>query len=236
MAGFLRVVRSLALLLARIGLGGVLILHGWRRWHELGMDSQIAYLRTFATPFANYAAWGGTIVELVGGIFLIVGALVPLVAAVVVAEQVLIIAYTNWYKHWNLTEVHGTQATWNGGYEYNVILGLLALLLVVYGSGAVGVDRLFRRRNKDEAEDDQEPEPRQRLERRMDSRPAAPTTPPRSTPTSSSTPSSTPRSTGTPPTASTRTSSGTAPSGNTAPGNTSSGSENITDTLIRPRS
>jgi putative oxidoreductase len=236
MAGFLRVVRSLALLLARIGLGGVLILHGWRRWHELGMDSQIAYLRTFATPFANYAAWGGTIVELVGGIFLIVGALVPLVAAVVVAEQVLIIAYTNWYKHWNLTEVHGTQATWNGGYEYNVILGLLALLLVVYGSGAVGVDRLFRRRNKEEAEDDQEPEPRQRLERRMDSRPAAPTTPPRSTPTSSSTPSSTPRSTGTPPTASTRTSSGTAPSGNTAPGNTSSGSENTTDTLIRPRS
>jgi putative oxidoreductase len=228
MAGFLRVVRSLALLLARIGLGGVLILHGWRRWHDLGMDSQIAYLRTFATPFANYAAWGGTIVELVGGIFLIVGALVPLVAAVVVAEQVLIIAYTNWYKHWNLTEVHGTQATWNGGYEYNVILGLLALLLVVYGSGAVGVDRLFRRRNKDEADDDQEPEPRQRLERRMDARPATPA-PTRSTPTSSSTPTSAPRSAGTPPTASARTSSANA-SGNAS-------SENTTeDTLIRPRS
>lgn len=181
MAGFLRVVRSVALLLARVGLGGILILHGWRRWQQLGMDSQIAYLRTFATPFANYAAWGGTIVELVGGIFLIVGALVPLVAAVVVAEQVLIIAYTSWYKGWSLTDVHGAQATWAGGWEYNVILGLLALVLVVHGSGAIGVDRLFRRKNKDaEAEQTQpEAEQRQRLTRRMEPapRPAGPSSP-----------------------------------------------------------
>ncbi|WP_195909033.1 DoxX family protein [Microlunatus sp. Gsoil 973] len=212
MAGFLRVVRSLVLLLARIGLGGILILHGWRRWQEQGMDSQIAYLRTFATPFANYAAWGGTIIELVGGIFLIVGALVPLVAAVVVAEQVLIIAYTSWYKGWNLAEVNGGQATWNGGWEYNVILGLLALLLVVYGSGAVGVDRLFRRRTKDEGEDAQpEPEPRQRLERRTEPRPATP-----ATSTGTGTPSTAPPSTR-------DRSTGPAPS------------ENTTDTLIRPR-
>lgn len=180
MAGFLRVVRSLALLLARVGLGGILILHGWRRWHQLGMDSQIAYLRTFATPFANYAAWGGTAVELVGGIFLVLGALVPLAAAAVVAEQVLIIAYTSWYKGWSLTTVHGTQATWAGGWEYNVILGLLALLLVVHGSGAVGVDRLFRRRTKDEEADaEPEPEQRQRLNRQLGQtqRPVGPTSP-----------------------------------------------------------
>lgn len=195
MAGFLRVVRSLALLLARVGLGGILILHGWRRWHDLGMGSQIAYLKTFATPFPNYAAWGGTIVELVGGIFLVVGALVPLAAAAVVAEQVLIIAYTSWYKGWSLTDVHGNQTTWAGGWEYNVILGLLALLLVVHGSGAIGVDRLFRRRNKaDEAgaEADAEPEPeqRQRLNRQLGptARPAGPTSPnpaPRPTPAAS---------------------------------------------------
>jgi putative oxidoreductase len=163
MAGFLSVVRSLALLLARIGLGGILILHGWRRWQQLGMGSQIAYLRTFHTPLPTYAAWGATVLELVGGVFLIVGALVPLVAAAVVAEQVLIIVYTNWYRGWNLTNGNETQATWNGGYEYNIILGLLALVLVVFGSGAIGVDRLFRRRRKTDEEVETEPEPEQRV-------------------------------------------------------------------------
>lgn len=180
MAGFLRVVRSLALLLARVGLGGILVLHGWRRWQQQGIDSQIAYLKQYATPFASYAAWGGTILELVGGIFLIVGALTPLVAAAVVAEQVLIIAYTSWYKNWNLTDVDGQQATWNGGWEYSVTLALLALLLVVHGSGGIGVDRLFRRRKKDDEETaESEPEPRQRLERRTEpgSRSAGPASP-----------------------------------------------------------
>ena len=187
MAGFLRVVRSLALLLARIGLGGILILHGWRRWHQLGMHSQIAYLQTFATPFAGYAAWGGTAVELVGGLFLILGVLTPLAAAAVVAEQVLIIAYTSWYKGWSLTDVHGTQASWAGGWEYNVIIGVLALLLVTHGSGAVGIDRLFRRRRTEGADEvADEPQPRQRLERRIEPAGRSSTTPARTT-TSTST-------------------------------------------------
>jgi putative oxidoreductase len=234
MARFLTVVRSLALLLARIGLGGILILHGWRRWHQQGIDSQINYLHTFATPFATYAAWGGTAVELIGGLFLIVGALVPLAAAVVVAEQVLIVAYTSWYKGWSLTHVSGTQTTWVGGWEYNVVIGLLALLFVVYGSGAIGIDRLFRRKKKDADEADagatgsgssgssttpqqsgqQQPGQRQRLERRME--PAERSTAAGTATTGSSAPSSNP----TP-------SSGSTPS--------ASGSNAATDTLIRPR-
>jgi putative oxidoreductase len=142
MSAFLQVLRDLALLLARIGLGWILIMHGWRRWQELGIASQADYLRQFGTPYAEYAAWGATIIELVGGIFLIVGALTPLVAAAVLVEQVLIIAYTNWYKGLRLTAADGS---WAGGYEYNVVIGLLALLLLVYGSGRFGVDRLFRR-------------------------------------------------------------------------------------------
>jgi putative oxidoreductase len=156
MSGFLRVLRDLALLLSRIGLGGILIMHGWRRWQEQGINSQVAYLQQFGTPFPTYAAWGATILELVGGLFLIVGALTPLVAAAVVAEQVLIIAYTNWYKGLALTNLEGQ---WTGGYEYNIILGLLALLLTVYGSGRIGVDRLFRRNKPDDDDLDDDPTP-----------------------------------------------------------------------------
>ena len=145
MAGFVQIARDLALLLARVGLGLVLILHGWRRWQVLGVDSQVDYLRRFGTPFAEYAAWGGTLLELIGGVFLIVGALTPLVAAVVVVEQVLIIAYTSWSNHFFLNSVQDGAVTWRGGYEYNLVIGLLALLLVVFGSGRIGIDRLFRR-------------------------------------------------------------------------------------------
>ena len=209
MAGFLKVVQSLALLLARIGLGGILILHGWRRYHDQGMASQVAYLHTFATPYANYAAWGGTAVEVVGGLFLILGLLTPVAAAAVVAEQVLVIAYTSWYKGWSLTDVHGTQVTWAGGWEYNVIIGVLALLLVTHGSGAVGIDRLFRRQPTDDAEEvAAEPQPRQRLERRNDLGTGYP-----STSSSPSTSASTPPRTGS---------------------NTDS-NEAVSDTLIRTR-
>jgi putative oxidoreductase len=61
-------------------------------------------------------------------------------------EQVLIIAYTSWYKNWNLLNSDGS---YNGGYEYNVALGLLGLLFFVMGGGAFAVDRLFRRKKTD---------------------------------------------------------------------------------------
>lgn len=150
MARFLQVVRDLALLLARVGLGWVLIMHGIRRWQDQGIDSQIAYLEQFATPFPTYAAWGGTLLEIVGGIFLIVGALTPLVAAAIVVEQVLIVLYTSWYKSFYINKVSGDTVTWQGGYEYSVVIALLALLLVVYGSGRIGIDRLFRRRKPED--------------------------------------------------------------------------------------
>jgi putative oxidoreductase len=154
MSTALRVLRDLALLAARLGLGGILILHGWLRWQGpgQGVQKQIDYLSQFGTPYPRYAAWGAIVLELVGGIFLVVGALTPVVAIAVLVEQVLIIAYTNWYKGPDLVTGDGTYA---GGYEYNLTLALLALLLAVFGAGRISVDGLFRRRKPEvEADDD----------------------------------------------------------------------------------
>ena len=142
MSKLLQVLRDIALLIARVGLGGILIAHGWRRWQVLKIPSQIAYLQQFGTPYPAVAAWGATILELVGGIFLIVGALTPLIALAVVAQQVLTICYTNWFKEPYLLNAQGGYV---GGYEYNVALGLLALLFLVFGAGRASIDRLFRR-------------------------------------------------------------------------------------------
>jgi len=142
MRQFLQVLRDLALLLARVGLGGILIAHGWRRWQVQGIQQQIDYLSQFGTPYPQVAAWGAILLELVGGIFLVVGALTPLVALAVLAQQVLTICYTNYYKGPYLLNASGGYA---GGYEYNVSLGLLALLLLVFGAGRASIDQLFRR-------------------------------------------------------------------------------------------
>ena len=152
MASFLSFLQSFGLLIARLGLGGILLLHGWIRWNA-GVQSQIDYLTQFRTPYAEVVAWGAIIFELAGGVLLIAGALTRLVGLGVLIEQILIICYTNWYK-WPPTLLN-PDGTYKGGYEYNVALGVLGLLLFVMGAGAVSIDRLFRRKKPAEVEDDE---------------------------------------------------------------------------------
>src|SRR4030095_14127852 len=152
MSSFLNFLQNFGLLIARLGLGGILLLHGWMRWNA-GIQRQIDYLSQFRTPYAEVAAWGAIIFELVGGVLLIVGALTRLVGLGVLIEQILIIAYTKWYK-WPPTLLNA-DGTYKGGYEYNVALGLLGLLLFVMGGGAVSIDRLFRRKKPADDEADE---------------------------------------------------------------------------------
>lgn len=152
MSKLLSFLRSVALLIARVALGGILIAHGWERWQVRKIDSQIQYLQQYGVPYPDWAAWGATIFELIGGIFLIVGALTPLVALVVLVEQVLIISWISWRNDLYLLNTDNTYA---GGYEYSVALAALALLLTVFGAGAMSIDRLFRR--KKPSVDEEEP-------------------------------------------------------------------------------
>jgi len=156
MSTTLQVLRDLALLIARLGLAAILILHGWIRWQGpgQGVQKQIDYLNQFGIPYPATTAWGAITVEIVGGLFLAVGALTPLAALAVLVEQILIIAYTNWYKGPDLLKSDGTYA---GGYEYNLALGLIAMLLMVFGAGRISVDRLFRRTNVEGEKDDDLP-------------------------------------------------------------------------------
>lgn len=156
MSTTIQVLRDLALLIARLGLAAILILHGWIRWQGpgQGVQRQIDYLSQFGIPYPAAAAWGAITVEIIGGLFLAVGALTPLAALAVLVEQILIIAYTNWYKGPDLLNSDGTYA---GGYEYNVALGLIAMLLMVFGAGRISVDRLFRRTKVEAEEDDDLP-------------------------------------------------------------------------------
>ncbi|HEY5820482.1 MAG TPA: DoxX family protein [Propionibacteriaceae bacterium] len=151
MATFIKFLQDFGLLIARIGLGAILLLHGWLRWQGegQGVAKQVEYLNQFGTPYPEVAAWTAIIFELVGGIFLIVGALTPLVGIGIVVQQVLTIAYTNWFEIVNVASAR----PYNPAFELNITLGLLGLVFVVFGAGKVSIDRLFRK--KSTTEDDE---------------------------------------------------------------------------------
>ena len=150
MSRFVSFWRSFALLVARLGLGGIMILHGAHRY-QAGISSQVAYLTQFSTPYPKIAAYGATSFEIAGGIFLILGALTPLVGLGVLVQQVLTILWTSYYKGPDLLNADGT---YNGGFEYSVALGLLGLLFFVLGGGVVSLDRVFRRKKTVDEVDD----------------------------------------------------------------------------------
>ncbi len=153
MTSFLRVIRDLVLLIVRIAFGVLMIANGWRRWQLQGLQSQVDFLNLFAVPHPVYVSWTVIIVELVGGIFLIVGAITPIVALLFAIEQGLTIAYLSFYHRTPTTLAGGRVVE---GWEYNGALAAVALLLLVYGAGRVSVDQLFRRNKSDDdvAEDD----------------------------------------------------------------------------------
>lgn len=146
--------QSFALLIARLGTGGILLLHGITHW--TGANQGVANLTTryaeVGAPYANVGAWTTIVFELVGGVFLIVGALTRFVGVGLVVLSVLSISYFSYYRGPDLVNADGTL---NGGYEYDVALGLLGLLFFAFGAGAVSIDRLFKRKKTAEETEDE---------------------------------------------------------------------------------
>lgn len=153
MNAFTRVLHDITLLLIRIGLGGLMFWHGFTRWLLTpdGVTKYVDYLGQFAVPYPIYASWGVTILGLRRRHLLDPRRLTRIVALLALVQQALSISYTNYWRGPNLLDQAGTYV---GGWEYNVTLGLLALVLVAFGPGRAAIDRLFRRPKDAEAEDD----------------------------------------------------------------------------------
>ncbi len=141
MRAFIKVVQDIGLLVARVALGLVLVGHGWHRFQS-GMGASADMLAQYGLPQPQLFAWGATVLEVLGGALLVFGLLTPVVAAAVVAEQVVLIAWVKWRNGLWLA---------SDGVEYPAILAVLALVLVVFGAGRTGVDALFLRGKKPSA-------------------------------------------------------------------------------------
>jgi putative oxidoreductase len=133
-----------ALIAARITLAWIFIYHGSRRlfgWfggpglHQSGLYfANTAHLH----PGELFAVMGGFI-EFAGGIALAIGLLSRLAGAGIFVDMMMAIITVTW--------ANGINATGGkSGYELNLALGVLALVVAFFGAGRFSVDALIERR------------------------------------------------------------------------------------------
>ena len=141
MKPFLRVVRDIALLVARILMGVVLIAHGWHRWQVMTVPREVEILEVAGIGNAPTIVWLVIGFEVVGGVLLIFGLATPIVGLgiVVLNAAIIVLLKDEFYLH-------------QQGWEYNAVMGVVGLLLLAHGSGRAGLDNLFIRPKDDDGE------------------------------------------------------------------------------------
>jgi putative oxidoreductase len=137
-----RVTRDLVLLLARIGLGIIMVAHAKLMYDFGGGLTGVGQLwAQMGIPLAVVAGPGVVLFEFVGGIAMIVGLAVPIVG---------VLMAVNMAGAWFFAHPGALFAMDHTGPELVIVIGLLSLVLAVTGSGRFGLDHLIvaRRRRK----------------------------------------------------------------------------------------
>jgi putative oxidoreductase len=135
MPALVETIRPVILLIARIAVGVVFAAHGVQKFFLNGLEGTGAFFASVGVPAPELLATAAAVAELVGGVLIILGLLLP-VAGVVLAVDLL---GAFWFVH----RVNGFWFT-DSGYEWVIALGI-ALLLVTFSEGPLSLDRYLSR-------------------------------------------------------------------------------------------
>ena len=97
-----------------------------------GIDAFAGMLTQLGIPFPTVAAWGVGLLELVGGVLLLVGLFTRVVSALLAVDMAVATALAHFPSGFVVA---------NGGYEYTLVLALSAVGLAIGGAGAASIDR-----------------------------------------------------------------------------------------------
>lgn len=130
------VLTDVALLVARVALGLILVAHGWQKFNEWTVAGTGEAFSGMGVPAASFTAGVVTFAELVGGALLILGVLTPLFALLNVIGML-----------GALFIVHLEAGIFvdQGGYELVLAIFAGLIILTLRGAGRFSVDRLFSR-------------------------------------------------------------------------------------------
>jgi putative oxidoreductase len=128
--------KDLAVLVARVAIGVVLVAHGAQKFFTYGIAGTSDSFAGMGIPVPQAAALFAAVVELVGGVALILGAATSIAGILVVLNML-----------GALVLVHLGNGVFvdQGGFELVAALGAGALLLAATGPGAWSVDHLVGR-------------------------------------------------------------------------------------------
>lgn len=126
--------------------------HGYAKLAR-GPDHFVAILHAMGLPLPELLGWATVIVELVGGIMIVVGALVP-VAAVPMVIVLLVAIFTvhlpNGFSSIKLMSYDAVGAHFGQpGYETDLLYAAGLIALCLGGAGPVSVDRLLSSRRNE---------------------------------------------------------------------------------------
>ncbi|MEU7003299.1 DoxX family membrane protein [Nonomuraea sp. NPDC046570] len=138
-----RVLFDIAALISRVTIGVIFLAHGLQKWQGAGLEGITQGFTQLNIPLPQLAAGFTMTAETIGGLFLIIGLLVPLAALAVLGVALGALIF-----------VHAPNGIFiaDGGWELVGALGAACLLLAVLGGGRFSVDGLllgaYRRRNE----------------------------------------------------------------------------------------
>jgi putative oxidoreductase len=127
---------DLALLILRVVTGIIMLMHGWQKVFQYGFAGVSQGFAGMGIPMAGIVGPFIALLELIGGIALIIGVLTPLFAALLAADMVGAIVLVHLSKGFFLPE----------GYEFAFALLGACLALMLAGAGRYSVDGSLARR------------------------------------------------------------------------------------------
>ncbi|GAB08533.1 hypothetical protein GOARA_012_00830 [Gordonia araii NBRC 100433] len=134
--------RTVTQLLFRVTLGVVFFLHGWEKLSIKGVDKTAQMFdKHLGIPFPTVAAHFATWAEILGGIALILGVLLPYVGVVLAATMV----GAGYYGH----HENGFWIQQNG-WEFNLVLAVAVLAVGFAAPGVLSLDHYLRERRRGE--------------------------------------------------------------------------------------
>lgn len=132
-------VTDVGLVMLRVVAGGIFVAHGAQKafgsWGGPGPSRWRGVVEGMGFAPSGPFAVISIAVELVGGLLLVVGLLTPIATAALVAQVVVIIARAHWAKGFFNTV---------GGFEFPLLLGVVAAVICLIGPGAVSIDAAVR--------------------------------------------------------------------------------------------
>lgn len=130
---------DLALLVARLVLGVVLVAHGWQKYNEWTVAGTGQSFAQMGIPAPGFSAALVTGVEIIGGVALILGLLTPVVA---------IVNGVSMFMAALLVHVEAGIFVEDGGYELVAAIFAGLIVLAACGGGRFSIDRLLAPRSK----------------------------------------------------------------------------------------